>query len=159
MGESPLEFRHVRERHEQGLASFFQSLVERGDERWFHPHPLSAGHAARPAAHRGRGLYYVATQGTDVLAYGMLRGWDEGYPTPSLGIAVHPACRGRGVARSFMLFLHAAARQRGATRVRLKVYPDNVPARRLYEALGYQFEAGADGQLVGICPLENRTHG
>jgi ribosomal protein S18 acetylase RimI-like enzyme len=159
MGEPPLEFHHVSKRHEEGLAALFRSLVEQGDDHRFHPHPLTEGHAAWLAAYRGKDLYYVATQGESVLAYGMLRGWEEGYEVPSLGIAVHPAWRGRGLARSFMLFLHAAARARGAHRIRLKVYPDNLPARYLYESLGYQFEPGPEGQLVGFCPLEKHAHG
>jgi GNAT superfamily N-acetyltransferase len=155
MGEFPLEFSRVTARHERGLAAFFQDLCSASDERWFHPHPLTAAHAARLADYRGRDLYYVATRGEAVLAYGLLRGWDEGYETPSLGIAVHPASRGRGLARPFMIFLHAAARQQGARRVRLRVYPDNTPARRLYESLGYRLEPGPDGQLVGFCQLES----
>ncbi|HKI31431.1 MAG TPA: GNAT family N-acetyltransferase [Gemmataceae bacterium] len=158
MKESPLEFCQVAGRHERPLAAFFQDLRAHGDERWFHPHPLSAEHAARLATYQGRDLYYVATRGEAVLAYGLLRGWDEGYDVPSLGIATHPDARGCGLARPFMLFLHAAARQRGARRVRLKVYPDNTPARRLYESLGYRLESGADGQLVGFCLLET-SHG
>jgi ribosomal protein S18 acetylase RimI-like enzyme len=158
MDESPLEFCRLSSRHQVALAAFFHDLCAHGDERRFHPHPLSAEHAARLAAYQGRDLYYVATRGEAVLAYGLLRGWDEGYAVPSLGIAVHPRTRGCGLARPFMLFLHAAARQRGAGRVRLKVYPDNTPARRLYESLGYRLEPGADGQLVGFCGLET-SHG
>jgi GNAT superfamily N-acetyltransferase len=135
------------------LALFFQDLTAQGDQRWFHPHPFTAAQAERLATYQGQDLYYVATRGEDVTAYGLLRGWDEGYQVPSLGIAVHSAWRGRGLAYAFMLFLHAAARERGAPRIRLKVYPENRAARQLYETLGYQFEAGNDGQLVGLCPL------
>jgi GNAT superfamily N-acetyltransferase len=156
--DSPLEFRRVTRQHEACLAAFFRDLALCGDERWFHPHPLSAAHAAWLASYAGRDLYFIATRGESVLAYGLLRGWDEGYETPSLGIAVHPAARGRGLSRPFMLFLHAAARQQGARRVRLKVYPDNTTARRLYESLGYRLEPGSDGQLVGFCQLET-SHG
>lgn len=152
MREHALEFCRIGPRHQEGLARFFQELMELGDHRWFHPHPFTAAQAECLAAYQGQDLYYVATRG-EVVAYGMLRGWDEGYQVPSLGIAVHPAWRGRGLAHAFMLFLHAAARERGAPRIRLKVYPQNCAARQLYEGLGYQFEAGNDGQLVGLCPL------
>ncbi len=72
-------------------------LAARGDGRWFHPHPLTAVEAARPCAYDGRDLYYAAVTGDAVVAYGLLRGWDEGYAVPSLGIAVHPAARGLGL--------------------------------------------------------------
>jgi ribosomal protein S18 acetylase RimI-like enzyme len=95
----------------------------------------------------------VAKQGSEVLAYGMLRGWESGFEIPSLGIAVHPLHRGTGVARAFMLFLHDAARGRGARRIRLKVYPDNLAALRLYTALGYQVVGEESGQLVAYVDL------
>ncbi len=148
-----LEFLRLAPALRPGLIALFDELAGRGDDHWFHPHPLTAGEAARVCAYQGRDLYYAAAAGESVLAYGMLRGWDEGYAVPSLGIAVHPAARGHGLARAFMGFLHAAASLRGAERVRLKVYPDNAPARRLYERLGYRLEPAADGQLLGQLDL------
>src|SRR5258707_5978777 len=99
MNGAALELCRVCRRHERALASFFEALVARGDDRWFHPHPFTAEYASRLAAHEGRDLYYVATRGDKVAAYGMLRGWDDGYEVPSLGIAVHPDARGFGLAR------------------------------------------------------------
>ena len=53
-----------------------------------------------------------------------------------------------------MHFLHAAARTRGATQVRLKVYHENVPAGGLYESLGYRFQpTAAPGELLGTLSL------
>jgi ribosomal protein S18 acetylase RimI-like enzyme len=150
MSDCPLEMRCVCAELERGLAHFFAAMVGEGADRWFHPHPFTADYASHLAAYKGRDLYYVAAQRDTVLAYGMLRGWDEGYSVPSLGIAVLGCARGTGLARTFMQFLHTAARYHGATRIRLKVYPENVAARRLYETLGYRFEAGTDHQLLGF---------
>ena len=135
------------------LAAFFERLKAAGDERWFHPHPLTAEEAQRRVRYGGRDLYYVLADGGRVLGYGMLRGWDEGYAVPSLGIAIDPASRGRGYARLLMLFLHAAARGRGADRVRLTVDADNETALRLYRALGYATREMPDGRLEGILRL------
>jgi ribosomal-protein-alanine N-acetyltransferase len=151
---SHLEFRILRPILEPGLAALFAALIDRGDDRWFHPHALSAEEAARLCTYQGRDLYYAAAHDGAVLAYGLLRGWDEGYQVPSLGIAIHPDARGLGLARAFMAFLHSAASLKGASRVRLKVYPDNSPARRLYESLGYLLEPAADGQLLGVLQLK-----
>jgi ribosomal-protein-alanine N-acetyltransferase len=154
----PLEFVRLAPGHQPGLAEFFAALTEAGDDRLFHPHPFDAETAARLCRYAGRDLYYVATAGR-VLAYGMLRGWDEGYEVPSLGIAVHPATRRSGIGRAFMGFLHAAAAARGAPRVRLKVYPDNAAARTLYERLGYVFSGESAGQWVGTLSLGARADG
>ena len=134
------------------LAELFEALRAAGDERWFHPHPLTREEAERLSAYEGRDVYRVLTEDGRVLAYGMLRGWDEGYEVPSLGLAVHPRARGRGAGRALVDHLHEAARARGAARVRLTVYADNEPARRLYEELGYELERRG-AELVGFVDL------
>ncbi len=156
---SALEFCRLSPPLQAGLAAFFDALTAGGDDRWFHPHPFTADEAGRLCAYQGRDLYYAAVAGDAVLAYGMLRGWDEGYETPSLGVAVHPDARGLGLARAFMGFLQVAAAYQGARHVRLKVYPDNTAARRLYESLGYRLESTADGQLLGVLDLKRGGHG
>lgn len=150
VGRSTLEFRGLGPDLEEGLAAFFEALRSHGDEEVFHPHPLTPEEARHRCHYRGQDLYYAATDGGRVLGYGLLRGWDEGYAVPSLGIAVAPGCRGLGLARSFMAFLHAAARMRGARSIRLKVYAANTPARNLYQSLGYRYEPLPEGELLGL---------
>jgi ribosomal-protein-alanine N-acetyltransferase len=156
---SVLEFCRLSPPLQTRLTAFFSALTASGDDRWFHPHPFTAEEAARLCVYEGRDLYYAAASQDAVLAYGMLRGWDEGYEIPSLGVAVHPDARGMGLARAFMGFLHAAAACRGARRIRLKVYPGNAPARRLYEGLGYQLEPTAGDQWLGVLDLKRGEHG
>jgi len=148
-----LEFRRLSPEWKVSLEGFFVALRAAGDEKHFHPHALTAAEARQRSQYAGRDLYYVMVEGERVLGYGMLRGWDEGYPVPSLGIALHPSARGLGLGKAFMYFLHAAARRRGARQVRLKVYPANRAAIRLYEGLGYRFQTEEGGQLVGIVDL------
>ncbi len=145
-----IEVRKLGPEWADALAEFFRALTERGDALQFHPHPLTALEAVRRCHYQGRDLYYILVEGERVLGYGLLRGWDEGYETPSLGIAIHPSARGEGLGTVFMHFLHAAAKWRGAKRVRLKVYPENAAAVKLYEGLGYRFTGQEAGQLVGI---------
>ncbi len=132
------------------LVEFFSALQQSGAEGDFHPHPLTPEEADRRCHYNGRDLYYVLVDDDRVLGYGMLRGWDQGYDIPSLGIALHPAEQGRGLGTVFMHFLHGAAKRRGAARVRLKVHPRNIRAIRLYTKLGYRFLGEEQGQLVGL---------
>jgi ribosomal protein S18 acetylase RimI-like enzyme len=139
------------------LADFFAHLEVTGESRRFHPHPFTPEAAQARAGYRGADVYVVAVAGGVVLGYGMLRGWDEGYAIPSLGIAIHASARGIGLGRALMLYLHAEARRRGAARIRLKVYPDNGAAVALYRTLGYEFaEELEHGQLVGHLDLARR---
>jgi ribosomal protein S18 acetylase RimI-like enzyme len=148
-----LEFRAIRPDLLEPLADFFETLEKAGDTAFFHPHPMTREDAKRICSLGGKDLYYSAVAGGRVLGYGMLRGWDEGYAVPSLGIAVAAECRGKGLARPFMEFLHASARCRGAPAVRLKVYSANTAAHRLYLGLGYRFEELPGGELLGRLEL------
>ncbi|HEX3800378.1 MAG TPA: GNAT family N-acetyltransferase [Verrucomicrobiae bacterium] len=136
--------------HAQALGTFFERLKASGAEEHFHPHPLTGEEAKKKSAYSGKDFYCVLMEGKEVIGYGMLRGWDEGYEVPSLGIAIDPAVQGRGYGRRLMQFLHAAAAERGAKKIRLKVYPANVRAAGLYRSLGYVFQGGEDEQLTGF---------
>jgi ribosomal protein S18 acetylase RimI-like enzyme len=135
------------------LTEFFAAFASGPEAAFFHPHPLTADDANRICGAQGLDLYYAAMVGRTVVAYGLLRGWDQGYDVPSLGIAIHPASRGRGLARPFMAFLHAAAKHRGARQIRLTVYNENQRAVELYRRLGYVFSPKNDHELVGILAL------
>jgi FkbM family methyltransferase len=136
------------------LAALFSDLRAAGDDRFFHPHELTADEAQRLCTRSGADYYCVAIGfNGNAVGYGLLRGWEQGYDVPSLGIAVHPAARGRGLARALMSHLHAEAARRGSPRVRLKVYPQNTAAVRLYESLGYHFADRSGEQWVGMLEL------
>jgi len=143
----------VDESCESALAEFFRVLVATGDNQHFHPHPLTEEEARRRARYTGLDLYYVLLERREVLGYGMLRGWDEGFEVPSLGIAIHPSARRTGLGELLMRFLHTAARRRGARRIRLKTYVDNKSALELYLKLGYAFQQEEAGQIVGMLNL------
>jgi ribosomal-protein-alanine N-acetyltransferase len=153
-----IEIRRLTPDWKQPLIVFFRILEQAGDIGFFQPHPFTD--EAVEGVLRGirRDLYYVLAIGIEVVGYGMLRGWDEGYDIPSLGIAIHPAVRGNGLGRAFMHFLEAAAKYRGADKLRLRVKSQNIPAKRLYESLGYEFSAEENGgYVVGFLELHPRT--
>jgi len=109
--------------------------------------------AAWIASRSGRDLYAMLMDGDRPVAYGLMRGLDEGYATPSLGVAVRTDEQGRGLGRLTMKALHREARARGVRTVRLKVHADNPRARALYESLGYVYRGEERGQLVMVLDL------
>jgi [ribosomal protein S18]-alanine N-acetyltransferase len=154
MDASHLECRKLTIEWKQSLMVLLNALGA-SDAEYFHPHPFT-DEAIESIIHNvHQDLYYILAEGTNVLGYGMLRGWDEGYSVPSLGIAIHPRARGIGLGKAFMHFLSAAARRKGATRVRLRVKRGNTRAVKLYESLGYKFPFEEDGYLVGFLELSD----
>lgn len=137
------------------FADFLLRLAANGDEATFHPHALTREAASDIANYRGRDVYYLVVDQRRVLGYGMLRGWDEGFAVPSLGIAIDPSVRGRRIGLSLMHFLHSVAKRRGCASIRLTVSATNQSAIRLYEGLGYRFEPMRETDLLGSLDLTN----
>jgi [ribosomal protein S18]-alanine N-acetyltransferase len=145
----PLELRSLSPAWRKGLEEFCRALEAAGETKFFAPHPFSETELDRRVHYLGRDRYYLLVEGARVVGYGMLRGWDEGYAVPSLGIAIHPQARSRGYGELMMHFLHAAARLYGAERVRLRVHRDNANALELYRRLGYSFGPLDGAHYVG----------
>ena len=123
------------------------------DDPLFHPHDLGAAGAGQIATYLGKDVYVVLESGGELIGYGMLRGWDEGYAVPSLGIAIRPDHRRSGYGRVLMLALHDVARATGATQIRLRVSPENGPAAGLYWSLGYRDAGEERGERVLVLEL------
>ncbi len=126
------------------------AFLQRVDATWF-------SHTGKAAAVQflaeARDIHVLGRTDGRVVAFGMLRGWEEGYVTPSLGLAVARDSQGRGYGRAMMAELERLARERGASEIRLRVHPENERARRLYEGCGYH-EAGMErGQFLMLREL------
>ena len=95
------------------------------DRRFLRPHPFTADEARRIANHEGDDVYAIPHDEGRPVAYGMLRGWDSGFETPSLGVAVRTDSHRRGFGRLMMAHLHEGARAHGAASVSLRLHPDH----------------------------------
>lgn len=152
----PIECIAFRPGWEAELARFFAALEQAGDDAFFHPHKADEASLRGLAQDIGADIHVLFVQGREVLAYGLLRGWNEGYAVPSLGIAVHPEARAGGIGRLMMEYLETMARHRGSPAVRLRVHKDNARARAMYERRGYHMAPDeSDARLlVGLKPFD-----
>jgi ribosomal protein S18 acetylase RimI-like enzyme len=149
-----LECRRLGPEWQSALTEFFHTIRQAGADNYFHPHPLTPEESERRCHYTGRDFYYVLVASDKIVGYGMLRGWDEGYETPSLGIAIHPKAQGMGLGTALMGFLHVVARLRGSPRVRLTVYRSNEKGLLLFKKQGYMFQASSQPErLVGVLEL------
>ena len=140
------------------LGDFFAALTADADSvRFFHPHPFTQEFAAElcegVATRKDR--YYVACfQGT-VIAYMMLRGWDEGYSVPSFGVCTHPALRDVGLGQALLVHALAECQAAGASKLRLTVFKNNERAVHVYTKFGFIFQEKNEHELIGILDLIN----
>jgi len=91
--------------------------------------------------------YYLMFIDDTIVGYGMLRGYEEGYKIPSLGIIIDKDYRGLGYSKILMTFLEEAA---STEEIRLTVFKGNKKALSLYKNIGYEFEEYNDISLLGL---------
>jgi ribosomal protein S18 acetylase RimI-like enzyme len=139
--------------HLRALEKFFVTLTHHRIDTHFHPHPFDPATAHAITHYTGKDFYGALFQDREIIGYGLLRGYDEGYTIPSLGIAIHPDYQGFGLGKILMQHLHRVAASLGSAQIRLKVYPQNHSALRLYKKLGYVFQDQENGQLIGYLTL------
>jgi ribosomal protein S18 acetylase RimI-like enzyme len=152
-----LRIRALRASDAGPLGDLFAELRADPDSVHFHPHAFTREEARRITQRIGirKDLYFAALTDHDVAGYGMLRGWDEGYSIPSFGVAVAIRYRGHGIGRRLLRYATSRARRRGATKMILKVHPENANAKHLYESEGFTFDPTPveGGQLRGTLLL------
>jgi len=140
------------------LGDFFAALAADADTaRFFHPHPFTQEFAAElcEGASTRKDRYYVACFQGAVIAYMMLRGWDEGYSVPSFGVCTHPALRDVGLGQALLAHALAECRAVGACKLRLTVFKSNERAVHVYTKFGFIFQEKNEHELIGILDLIN----
>lgn len=153
LSSNRIEIRMIDPHLNAPLDQLFKDILAEGDDVFFHPHPFDSETATQISHYEGKDVYCGLVAGDRILGYGMLRGWDDGYDIPSLGVYLRPFVRGNGWAQVLVTFLHAVGRENGATKIRLTVYASNIRAIKLYQKLGYNFMSNQGSQFIGIIDL------
>lgn len=133
-----LEYKKISEVDSGKLLKFFSEIVENEDDLFFHPHAFDEETVEYLCVnYKGKDLYYVIYLNFNIVGYAMLRGWDEGYEIPSIGIILSKNIRGSGISKNFMEFLHLIAKNKESKRIRITVNNKNIACINLAEKLGY----------------------
>ena len=139
------------------LLSVFSEIEITGMDTFFKPHPFTAQEAKIICNYTGKDLYIGGFEGDSMFAYGLLRGWDQGYTRIVLGIYLCQDIRGKGLGRWFLNELQRLAASRGASQVFLTVRRNNIRAISLYEKVGYVLESDGPERLVGVLNLAGQS--
>lgn len=139
------------------LLHFLDQLDEE-DRLFFYPHAFSLPAIEDILANKVLDQYFLAH---DIMGatngYCMLRGWDEGYTTPSIGICVSKSSRGMGVGKSLLAFLLQVAARLGASKAMLKVHRHNIAAIKIYRQFGFLIEDTHADHMVGSIELDSKV--
>jgi ribosomal protein S18 acetylase RimI-like enzyme len=111
-----------------------------------------------------RGFLFYAQVGVRLVGYGRLdRGRDDASALGVVALTVLEAYRRKGIGEALLRALLRGAASSGLSEVWLSVRPDNTPAVRLYEKLGFVPDASrpwgrwaVPGEVTMVCPQRRR---
>jgi ribosomal protein S18 acetylase RimI-like enzyme len=111
--------------------------------RFFHPFDFGVA-SVRRQLEKGKldtffGLQTESAGERELAGFYMMRGLDEGYPQPMYGVYVAHKYWGKGLARLTLVHAEIFCALNNYERILLKVHPDNVRAKKLYESVGFHF--------------------
>lgn len=143
-----MEIIDLKPEHINLFISFIQN--NENDLNYFFPHKMDYDNLIFILKNNKKDQYKIITYDEVIIGYGILRGWDEGYEIPSLGIIIDKKFRGVGLSKLLMLYLETLAKILGSKKIRLVVHKDNQVAYNLYKKLNYEFSIHNKNQLIGF---------
>lgn len=123
---------------------------EVGYHRYFQPFPFDATTLEKVLAEAKMDRFWGIYIDTVLIGFFMLRGLDSGYDIPSYGVYVSKGRSGRGISGLTLNFVEVWCKLNNIRKVMIKVHPENLIAKRVYEKAG-ALPAGTDkknGNLV-----------
>jgi len=138
---TPVQFCSPKDIALDRIVKFFADSNVAEVTETFRAFDLSQEQATWLANYSGKDSYFLAVSNGEIAGFGMLRGWDEGYAIPSLGLFVSPAHQGKGIGKAIMNHLTETSIERSCEKIRLTVDAVNEKAVALYKAQQYEIDS------------------
>jgi [ribosomal protein S18]-alanine N-acetyltransferase len=135
--------------------TFLLEYLERNKEnfKYFQPHPFTFEYLYNISLVYEKDFYSLIFLDKQVIGYGMLRGLDEGYKIPSMGVSSDREFSHMGLATMLIKFMEMSCKLNGIYKVRIGVMKGNPFAKSLYENLGYNFTQELEDREYAIKDL------
>ncbi len=117
--------------------------------RFFNPFEFDRETLASLLAKRSLDVFMGIYWQAELRGFFMLRGWDAGFDVPAYGVLIDERYSGYALAQLSLRMAKSICKLRGATRMLLKVHPDNEAARTLYEEAMF-VQTGVDTQSSSL---------
>lgn len=85
-------------------------------------------------------MYYGIYINSKLAGFYMLRGWDAGYDVPSYGVWIAKEFSSKGLSKLTLHHALSVCRINNIKKLMLKVHPDNLVAKKLYEDFGFIYQ-------------------
>jgi RimJ/RimL family protein N-acetyltransferase len=116
---------------------FNQSVIEYN--QYFIPFQFEYKVFKQILLQKKRDLYFGIFFNNVIIGFYMLRGFDEGFAIPSYGVWISKDFSTNGLAKLTMYHALCICKLLKVKEIMLKVHPENVIAKRIYENFGFTF--------------------
>lgn len=99
-------------------------------------------------------MYYGIYVNSILVGFYMLRGWDAGYGIPSYGVWIAENFSSKGLSKLTLHHAISICRINKVEKLMLKVHPDNIIAKKIYEDFGFTF-SGVDEKIGHLVYYKN----
>ncbi|MEB3123600.1 MAG: GNAT family N-acetyltransferase [Snowella sp.] len=111
--------------------------------QYFHPFDFQENSIQEILSKSNKDIFFsielIKKASNILVGFYMLRGLDEGYSEPMYGVFVSSDYQNYGIGRLSLFHAECYCKMIGYKRLLLKVYPENIKAKKLYNTLGFQF--------------------
>jgi GNAT superfamily N-acetyltransferase len=130
---------------EASLARFFEENNVPEVTDLFKAFAFDAATAKKLCREPRRDRYFAMFDGERMLCLGIMRGWDEGYEIPTLGIVAHHEMHGKGHGFRLLLWGIELGKQLGCKKMRATTFKTHTVVIKMLEKTGFRIT----GELPG----------
>ena len=149
MVKDSLEIKELRTEH---ASIFSKRLSEESEDYLKHFIPFSEyseTYLKKILSEKKSDKYFGLFLNNDLIGFYMLRGFDAGYEIPSYGVWISSKYSNKGLSTLTLFHALSFCKLNNIETLMLKVHPDNLVAKKLYEKFGF-VRTGIDEKIGHI---------
>jgi len=102
-------------------------------------HPFEFSDLLSIFKNKKKDLFFILILKKKIIGFFMLRGFDAGYEIPSFGVWIDQNYTSKELGKLALQFSISVLKLLSIKQIMLKVHPQNVRAKALYEKIGFKF--------------------
>jgi ribosomal-protein-alanine N-acetyltransferase len=133
-----LEIKKIDLNQAQELSSLLQN-ADKEYSKYFIPFNFDLESIKKVLSGVKNDMFYGIYTNQKLIGFYMLRGWDAGYDIPSYGVWISQKYSSKGISKLTLYHAISICKINNVQKLMLKVHPDNLVAKNIYEGFGFIF--------------------
>lgn len=143
-----LEIKRLNINHAKELANLLQSS-DKEYSKYFIPFTFDLETISEILSKAIKDQIYGIYVEDNLAGFYMLRGFDEGYSIPAYGVWISEKYSNKGLSTFTLQHAISFCKLNSIKKLMLKVHPDNLAAKHIYEKYGFK-QTGVDPKILHL---------